>query len=148
MRIISLLFFTLVVSGCANRATLPSADSVCVRYSGLEGRAQEYAQKNSFGYLKDYGFRPAQQDCDVEVEYVRHGQHHGQSLNPWLIFLPGNPSISESGVVTIKHRGEIVLEDELISVRRATSPTELLDMLAWEVIEPVTEMFNPSPANK
>lgn len=148
MRLLAMSFAAaLTALGCANKSTLPVATTVCMAFAGLDERSAAHVRKTADGFLLDYGFRPAQADCDVQVEYTRHGQHHGQSPNPWLIFLPGKPNLSESGVVTVRHRGKIVVDAEQINAVRATTPTDLLEMVGWEVVKPVTKMYRP-PALK
>jgi hypothetical protein len=128
-----------VLASCATPNTGPYVTFVCIEADIRPPEARAWFDKKAAGYLKEYGFSLAKEGCEVTAKYTRLGDFDGKPVQPGVTEVRGY--WREEGVVNVIYEGRIVVEHVEVEMRRYETRMDLLEDLAWEVIEPVTRNF-------
>jgi hypothetical protein len=146
--VVAVLTVMFSLSGCAERhaealAKLPVAGPVCIRTSGVQEPEQGLVARKSTLFLKERGFQPATENCDIVIQYTALDE------NKWELATTGFLGRSRSsyrveGIVTISRGEKPIAVDVPVNLRDYSSKSDLLDALAWELASHAIDNYRPS----
>ena len=132
-----------LLASCASN-TGPVVRSVCVQASIEPSEALAFFNKIATSKFREYGFVLTSDGCEVAVKYTRLGGFQGEEVQYGPLGLRrGSGYWSEEGILSVSHKGQVVVEGEEVNLRGYSSKLHLLEGLASVLVKSVVRRFRP-----
>lgn len=137
----------LSLTGCAARraearAKLPVAKTVCLQMDGVKEPEKGIVLRRAKGMLEGQKFSVVNADCDLKVGFTALDGSKWDAVSPALFGLRTASSYQIEGVVTVWNiSGEVVAQDLPVNLRDYKSKTDILENMAWQLIEYVQDNY-------
>jgi hypothetical protein len=146
IRLVASLILAIAVAACASRQDRPVAQNICINAPQQNEAEAKFIKRRINAYLQEYNFTPASDHCDVTLDYQPMGAFQGESIQTGLFFTSRNGYWSQEGMYTLKMSASELKRDEPVNLRGYATKQDLLDNLAWILVEPITRWFRAPKA--
>jgi hypothetical protein len=135
-------------TGCAVNPRGPEVESICIDVPQETSQEVAYVRRRVAEFFQESGFSLSEGECDVLVEYAVFGAFQGELFERRGFWSFSSGYWSQEGIVAVTYQDKKLIEDRPVELRGYARKQDLLDDLAWEVVEPVTKTFKPASSRR